>query len=198
MTMYRVRNVFSGLQSTPYLATHYLDTAGGTAQQAVDQVGQFWNDMDANMDSEISWATEALVDQINEANGDLVGSSGTTPVTGTGASVGPILPFIVQGLMRWNTAGIVAGRRVKGRTFVPGLTENQVDNGVLTAAVRAAFIVHAGTYIGGLTSTPVVWARPFAGNPLAEPPQPPRVGTMHTITSGDAWNQLAGLRSRRD
>jgi hypothetical protein len=198
MTMYRVRNVFSGLQGAPYLATHYLDAAGGTAQQAVDAVGTFWTAIDANLDSELTWRTEGVVDSINEANGDLVSSTATTSATGTGGTVGPVLPFASQGLIRWTTAGIVAGRRVKGRTFVPGVTELGVDNGVMLASVISQFNVQAAAYIGDLTSVPVVWARPFAGNPLADPPQPARAGTMHPITGADTWNQLAVLRSRRD
>lgn len=198
MTMYRVRVVFSGLQGAPYLATHYFDVAGGTAAQAVGDVAGFWTGVDAGLDSELTWATEASVDSINEATGALVTSTSVTPLTGTGGTVGPVLPFAAQGLARWRTNGIVAGRRVRGRTFIPGITELGVDNGVLLASTISNINTQGQAMIDSLNSIAVVWSRPVAANPTATPPVVARSGTMHPVVGVDTWNQLAVLRSRRD
>jgi len=198
MPMYRVRTVFTGLAGAPYLNTLFFDVAGGTAAQAVADAAGFWLGVQSSMDSELSWATETEVATINEATGALTAVTAVGSSSGVGGVVGPVLPTANQGLVRWSTASFVDGRRVRGRTNVPGITELGVDNGRLTAATITDIQTPADALIAGATSTFVIWNRPRKADPTAVPPITARVGTMAPVTGASVWNELAILRSRRD
>lgn len=111
------------------------------------------------------------------------------PVVGT-ATDDP-LPDVAMGLLRFQTGGIVNGHRVRGRTFIPGLTEasstaGQVDPAALSDLTDAAVQLAAAGQM-------VVWSRPLkdsGGSTL-------RPGSAHPITASGAWGEFAVQRGRR-
>lgn len=187
--MYRVRTVFDGMQGAPWLNTLYFDQGGGTAQQAVTAVGNFWGAVDALIDSEVNWRTEADVTDINPLTGQPTSVIQTTPVTGTGAAVGDALPVATQALVRWRTGFFSNGRERRGRTFVPALVEASGDNGKLLAASQTTIQTAAAALIADVNSILVVWSRPDL---------PTLNGGFSAVTASSVWEQFAVLRSRRD
>lgn len=183
--LYRVRTVFSGAPGTPYLSTLYLEKGATTAQSAANAVGGFWGAVDAVMATTITWSTEPEVVTIDDATGSPTAVDQTTPTTGTGASATQQLPRASQGLIRWRTGVFIGAKEIRGRCFLPGLTEsgNAVD-GQLEAATVATLNAAATAYIATVGVSPHVYSRAHA--------------TSAPISAGSAWNQFATLRSRRD
>lgn len=182
--MLRVRTTFAGIPGTPYLSTMYFsgdDTQTG-ANNAVTAVGAFWNTIDPSLISGLTWSTEPAVDVLT-TDGVLTGSFGTTPIASGGATAGVLAPVATQGLLRWSTNAFVSGRRIRGRTFIPGIPTAMVSGGaptgslVTNAATAAANLISATANFG-------VWSR--------------KNGSWTEVTSGGLWTQFAVLRSRRD
>jgi hypothetical protein len=185
--MFRVRTTFGGLSGSPYLSTMYFSetTPGGvTAQQCVTTVGNFWAAIDNNLSNSMTWSTEADVAQIDETDGEITGTVGTTPASGIGGLSTTRCPTAVQGLVRWSTGFYFNGRHRRGRTFIPGIVVAQtLDNApasTLTTLVNTA----AASFISDANTVPVIWSRTAGG--------------YASIIGGTMWNTLAILRSRRD
>lgn len=183
MALWRVRTEFRGVQGTPWLSTMMFGTVN-SAQQSVNAVGVFWNALDARMVNTITWRTLNDVEEVG-VGGELIGVTQTTPVTSVGQLAQDPLPWATQGLIRWRTGAIIGGRELKGRTFIPGLSE--LDNGaqgdpagtLLTTIQNAA-----DALIADVNSAFSVWSR--------------RHGQVRLATVGSAIDKWAVLRSRRD
>ena len=182
--MYRVRTEFTGMQGAPWLSTMYFNDTGGTPQQAVTAVGAFWGAVDLHIDNEVDWTTLTDVETVAADSGQVVDITSTTPVTGTGASSSEALPFATQALVRWRTGDFINGREIRGRTFIPGVTELFNDNGRPIAALVSTINTAAATLIGDANSLLDVWSR--------------QNGLARAVVTGSAWSEFAILRSRRD
>lgn len=182
---YRVRTVFNGPAGSPWLSTLYFDVAGGSAQQAANAAGAFFTAIQGLMSTTVTWATEPDVTTVNSALGLATGSTPTTPVSGAGTVVTELLPRIAQGLVRWLTGSFPSGRQIRGRTFIPGLTESaNTTGGVVVAGNRTTIQTAANNLIADANSTLNVWSRAH--------------GTFYPVSTADVWTQFASLRSRRD
>lgn len=190
--MYRVRTVFSGVPGTPWYSNLYFDAGGsGTVASIVDAVGVFWAAIDGNMSTSITWEVEGEVPTINPEGGQIEEWTNTTSETGTGGTdPGLALPWQTQALLRFSTNGLRAGRQVKGRAFIPGLSESDNDAG-LVAAGSATMIQNAWNALTAATteSQQVVWARPTVGLGL---------GQQHLVTGASVRSAWAYLSTRRD
>lgn len=187
---YKIRTVFSGVPGTPWLSTMYFEEVGGTAQQAATAVGTFWGAIDALQSSLVTWTTEADVSTIDDQTGELTAVTVTTPVTGTGAQAGEMLPIASQALIRWRTGAFINGRNLRGRTFIPGLVVSQSDDGRVNASTQTTINNAASALIADGNSVLNVWHRP---NPVGS-----ATGAGEAVVSGLCWNQFATMRSRRD
>ena len=184
MPMYRIRTEFSGMQGAPWLSTMFFQEGGGTAQQAVTAVGVFWGAVDARIDTEVNWTTLADVETVEQTTGDVTAVTSTTPATGTGGEATSSLPPATQGLVRWRTGQYIAGREVRGRTFIPGLVIGTDDNGQVISTYMTTVNNAAAALIADANSALTIWSR--ANN------------LERVVTSGTMWAQYAVLRSRRD
>lgn len=193
--MLRYRYVISGGQGGPYLAVMHFSnvlTDQTTVNAGATKVSGFWDAMKGFWDTGMSGSLQAGVDVIDPVTGDLIGqfSTGTSTHVGT-LSPGGRLPPATQGIFRWNTGAFVGGRRIKGRTFFPGLNEAvNVDPGVpggswlLTTPPTAI-----GLLLAAGDPTFSVWHRPTPTAP----------GSVHVVTAGSVdTTKWAVLRSRRD
>lgn len=184
--MLRVRTVFtSAIAGSPYLSTMYFtgdDDASG-ALDAVTAVGAFWGAVDALMDSEVTWATEDEV-VVMSNDGTITGSHSITPVTGAGALAAEALPLASQALVRWVTGQYVNGRRLRGRTFIPGLVEASNNNGRLVAASSTVIQNAANVLVAVATVDLAVWSKTHS--------------VSFPVSSASVWSEFAILRSRRD
>jgi len=185
MSIYRVRTSFSGVVvSGGGFSTLYFLDSGGSAQDASDAAGAFWNAVDARLNQNLTWATEPDVDELNVGTGALEGSNAVTPTSGVGASSTEAIPYASQGLLRLRTGVVAGGRELRGRVFIPGMTEADSSGGVVLAAAITAFDAAAASLISDSDSAWVVWSRTH--------------GVAATVATASTWNQFAVLRSRRD
>lgn len=183
--MLRTRTVFEGPSGTPWLSTMYwFGDTQAEADAAIADLGVFWSAVDAGMSSTVTWRTEAEVFVINVGTGAVEEVLSTTPATGSGASAGDLLPRQSQMLVRWFTTTVVAGRRLRGRTFVPGITEAFNGAGVPTSAFITTVQTAANALLASATSSLLVWSRAH--------------GVAAGAASANVWSQWANLRSRRD
>lgn len=184
MTILRVRVGYSGIGGTPYLSTFFFNGAGQTdADNAASAVATFQGAIDAFQDSELTWRTDPQVVEINEANGQALGSYSTAAQTASGSVTGESVPFIAQALVRMRTGVYIAGRELRGRLFIPGLTEVNSTNGVLASATLTGLGIACDNLRTDADAEWVVWSRTH--------------GQDSVITAANVWEQFATLRSRR-
>jgi hypothetical protein len=192
----RVRSVFSGFPGGDGVATMYfLDNA-----TCVASVRSFWDSVKGFIPRDVTIHVDNAGDTIDEVTGDLTGTW-LSPVeddvhcTSNDAYAAP-----VGGLVTWKTNGLVAGHRVKGRTFLVPISSSCFDlqgnfGGIAQAAIKAS----ADSLIGAQSASFVVWHRPFAGKSATatKPAQPRRDGGHALIVASVVPPRAAVLRSRR-
>lgn len=183
--MYRVRITITGAQGTPWVATHFLDDQGGnTAADAVLAVGALWDNLMQLATDNVSYTSGGVVETVDETTGQPTGLTAVTPETGIGQLSNDPLPWATQMVCQWRTGIFVSGREVRGRTFVPGLTEASNTDGVPYSGTMTQLNGYCASYAASLNATPFVYSRQH------------HVG--YPIVAGTAWDQFAVLRSRRD
>lgn len=181
--MLRVRVEFNGIQGTPYLATHYFD--GGTpaeATSAVAAVGTFWNAVDGIISDMVTWNTDTAVAQVNPVDGSILDMYSVTSITASGAATTELLPLASQAVIQWRTGVYLSGREVRGRTFIPGLTQGTNDDGKVLASIVTSLESNADAFVAA--STLGVWSRSN--------------GQFVVVQDATVWDQFAMLTSRRD
>lgn len=188
--MFRVQTVITGFGGGPFLNTLYFDEAGGTAQQAADAARNFWAGIAGLMVSTLGIQVQLEVAQINAATGALTGSQSIVSAPLACTSAGDPLPSAAQGLIRFLTGVVLDGRFVKGRCFVPGLTELNNTGTRLTATSKTSLEVAANNLIADINSVLVVWHRPKG--------VPPAGGVQVVASGRSVWDEFAVLTGRRD
>jgi len=182
---FRVTTSISGFSGGPYLSQmHFSEALGALAQDAADAVKVFWAAVDNLMANDLTWTVPGEVEQFDPANGNLTGIVAVTGGTGTGADATSYLPPANQMLIRWRTGTFVGGREIRGRTFIPGVTEAGTADGVLEASWQSTLLSAANALIADTDSELQIWS--------------PTQGATADVASASVWNQLAVLRSRRD
>lgn len=184
VVMYRVKTEFTGLPGMPGLNQLYFSAATGTASAASDAAGDFWGAVDAQMSSLLQWNVLTDVEAVDSATGQIVGVSQGTNRSGVGDLSGDFLPTATQGLVRLRTGVYVNGREVRGKIFIPGLTEGAATAGQMGSAVEATLQTAVNSLMSVANTELLVFSR---ANLRAEP-----------VVSASVWNQFAVLRSRRD
>lgn len=183
---------WTGFSGAPGFTVMYFQDTQTTAPA---DMRAFWDGVKSALPTNVTITVDGSGDTIDEATGDLVSvwtGTAPAPVVGTGAGV---YAAPAGAMVRWNTAGIVAGRRVRGKTFlVPAISAAYAGDGSLDAADITVIQTAADALIAAAGSTPVVWARPFAGGVGV----PARVGSFHNITTATIPDKAVVLTSRRD
>lgn len=185
MSMARLRVELTDPAMGSGVATHYFTGLTLDAQEAAKS---FWSSLAAVMAGYVSIKVPNVADVLDETTGELLnttvqGTEGNYTGGGTGAYAGG-----VGGAITWETAGVVAGRRVRGRTFVVPLAQNSYDtDGTLSAAVVTALSNAAQGLITDAGSELVVWSRPRTA--LA--------GSVHPVVARSVSDRVAWLQSRK-
>jgi hypothetical protein len=179
----RVTTVFSGVPGSPYYSNHYFSDAGAAGDLVTD-VGGFWDLCAVHIANNLVWTVQGDVATIDIATGQITAMESVTGSNGAGEHSAQMLPPAAQGLVQWQTAQYNAGRRLRGRTFVPGLTVSDSADGEVHATTQAALLAAGTALIDSIDSELVVFSR--TGQQAA------------VVTDCTVWNQFAQLRSRRD
>lgn len=184
MPAYRVRTVFTGVQGSPWLNTLWFDQSTGTAQQAANAAAAFWGTVDNRMATNVLWATEAAVYRVDETTGQPTSVDQTTVSSGAGSGSATQLPIQTQGLCRLRSGIFVGGREVRGRFYIPGLTENDNDLGAPNAGVLAVVNPALTTLAAGTGYSLSIFSRVH--------------GALYDVTSQEMWTTWSSLKTRRD
>jgi len=150
----------------------------------------FWGDVSQMLDEDVTLTMEDNPAQYVASTGVLQNVySATAPAAVTGVQPGDSVPRASQALIRWATAEIINGRRLRGRTFIPGITSTlTTDAGGLDGGAVAQLAQAANDFIDAAPAPMVVWHRPVNG----------AGGSTGLVTIASVWDQFAVLRSRRD
>jgi hypothetical protein len=185
VTIIPVRTQLQITAGNPLLSTMFFGSDDTNAASAADAVFAFWQALSTVMSSECTFVIERECALIDPATGELTGfaDSGDDRAD-SGSLTDELLPPATQGLITWKTSAIVEGRRLQGRTFIPGLPESQSSAGIPATALRTA----ADTAVTGLLE--------LGPNALVVYSRAHHVADQ--VTSGQLWGEFAVLRSRRD
>lgn len=160
-----------------------------TTAPPLGALGAFFTALKASFPTGLSWTIPGSGDILDVATGVINGSwsaAGGSTVAASGVATSYAGP--AGAMVRWNTSGIVNGRRVKGRTFLVPLIGSVYASGVVQAGTVTAIQSAANTLVSGAGADLRIWHRPTAGVG----------GSAYPIASASVPNLATVLRSRRD
>lgn len=188
--MIRISTVFTGLEGLPGLSQLYFTgetqaEADECSARVLDFMSALANNVvdDIQMDVQTTAAviepgTGFITDFLEVAGGSVLGlsASGTT----AGAT---------QAIIGFGTNVVRNGRRVQGRTFIPGVPSNLIAGGRFTSGGQNGFQLSAQGTLGALggIAQHVVWSRPTLTSP----------GLTALVNTYTVPAYLGVLRSRR-
>jgi len=192
VNLLRTRAVWTGFPGAPGYTNWFWDYEAGTpadASDAASSMYNFFNQITGQLPQDviINISEEGAV--VNDATGkqvDIVALASQPTVTGVGAG-----PYSAPSgcAVRWNTAGVVGGRLVKGHSFIVPLSNSAYQSdGSLASAAITALQNAANASIATQALPRVVYSRPTATRPL---------GVFSPITTASIPDRAAVLRSRR-
>lgn len=182
--MYRVRTVFTGVAGTPWYSNLYFDVSQSTPLSSQEAAFAFWGTLQGFIDNSLTYNVEGSVATVRSEDGELTDIAGLPDALQAGLGTGESMSRALQGLIRASTSNFAGGRRIKGRVFVPGLTETSNEEGRPAPALLTAMNNAGDGLISDADSQWVVWSK--------------KNGTMNAVVSASAWTEFAVLRSRRD
>jgi hypothetical protein len=183
MALLRIRTITSGIPGSPFLTTHYFDSLFSNANSAADAVQLFWEGLVDVISVECSMDVELDVATIDPTTGAITDMEPGAAHHISGGANGELASAATQGLMRLNTGVVAGGRVLKGRLFIPGVTEG--SGAAAPFSTYQTVVEDAGTaVIDDEDSQWVVWSKVN--------------GVYAAVQAATCWNQYAVLRSRRD
>lgn len=196
MSIYRIRTVLSGWQGAAGLNTHYFSaSATPTAAEASTVAGRVraaWLAAAPLFNGPTTAQVQPTVDVYDAITGFLSQSfSITAPAVVAGSATGVQAPPQVALGIVWDTATILGGRRLKGRTFIAPLSTSIVNQLLPPASANTQLNAYRDALIGAtppLANPAVVWHRPVNG----------AGGGAFTILTGSPGTKWFSIRSRRD
>jgi len=185
--MIRVTTEWTGASGSPYYTQmHFGGSTSGEAGTAVSAVRNFWFQLQNILSDELIAKVQDDVPQIDPVTGNILAMFNVPSSAVVFTNTNQILPWATQALFRLRTGVYVAGRELRGRQFIPGLTEDRSTSGNVDAATVTLLNGNWTFAYGGLASsnTVQVWS--------------PTHGVADNVQSATVWDQWAVLRSRRD
>ena len=207
-TIMRVKARWSGFAGSPgYSNFYFRDFSSGAptdadADAAADRVETFFQALPAYLTNATRITVQSDAEVIEETNGEIVSvlnAGARVAIAGTGGTGG--YSAASGAVVTWRTGGVVAGRRVRGRTFLVPLAASAYGaDGTITTGLVGT-LQTAGAALISIAGSPDVgvWARPHkqhvnkAGETI-----PARDGSWWAATSVTVPTKVAVLRSRRD
>lgn len=184
--MLRVTGVFTGTPGSPmYNQLYFGGDTSGEAAAAANAADSFWGHLQNALDTRLEYTTGGEVEQVDPATGQIVDVHTITPQTVSFSGTGEPLPPATQGLLRLRTNNFVNGRRIRGRIFIPGVTELMTVDGQVITATQTLFtdagnlLITNGAGAGGL----IVYS--------------PTHHQEAPVVAVSPWSQFAVQRSRR-
>lgn len=188
--MLRVQIVYTGLAGMPAVNNVYFEGSGPVlALGAAGLVSDFVNELTPFLSDDVTVDVSNIVVEINPASGETIEFHEGTGLTVQGEAVVDPLPVGTSAVFQFRTGGVVAGRRVQGRIYVPGMDEGvNGPGGLMTASIPPILGPAASTTLGAGNPVHVVWSRPVEGG---------RAGSTHPVNVYAVSRVFSNLRSRR-
>ena len=180
----RFRTVFTGVAGAPWYNNLHFE--GGTPEGATygPDVAAFWDACASQMDSEVSWVIEPTYTVIETDTGLITDIGDWAGDSGVGLVAGEALPWACQAIINWRTNLYIAGRELRGKTFVPALQQNANNNGVLVSTAQTDIQGAADGLISDSNGAFCIYSRTHL--------------TESIVESAGVPLKIGVLRSRRD
>lgn len=164
---------------------YFLEATAVTDQR--DALETMLNGINSSMAVGTTWSIRTVGRELDTATGSLLGEwTDGRAKSGAGTSTGEPLPDASQALIRWTTGNVVAGRFLKGRTFIPGISALFSVDGNLGGLALTNMTNAVNTFVAAAVQA-AVWHRPVSG----------AGGVAWAIEGGSVWTEFAVLRRRR-
>jgi hypothetical protein len=188
------------------MSTHYYKKIVSTAWSAfaatlVTDVNASYEDSADLWPAGATIATQGEIDIIEDTTGEIQQTLTTSAVDCPGVNATVWGPLAVGVCLTFQTAGVVAGRHVKGRTYLVPIHIGawDADGSPSSATLALADLLGQNLIaVGGAALDMTVWSRPKYELPKTTPPEYVRYGSNHQVTSASTKDIAAVLRSRRD
>lgn len=180
----RYQTVFTGVAGAPWYSNIYFE--GGTPEGAAygPNLATFWEAIDNVMHNSITWTIDSSYTVIESTTGEIQDVGTWDGATGVADLSAEALPWANQAVINWKTGFYTGGRELRGKTYVPALTQTANDGGILLAATRTTIEDAANALVTNSASALAVWGRTHGVEAIVE------TATVPT--------KIAVLRSRRD
>lgn len=188
MSLDRLEVHWSGFAGAPGVSTFYATPGGDVREKVVN----FFDGIKGVFPSVVKWTIPTVGDTIDEASG-LVEDAWT--VTGgddiiSGTISGAAFSSPAGAVVHWKTGGIVAGRHVRGRTFLVPIGAGQFDiDGTLAPSCVSTLQNQATLLVVDSAEHLMVWHRPPHGASSG--------GSAHKVIAATVPDRAAVLTSRR-
>lgn len=179
--MIRVRLNWTG-PSSGFSVMHFDGTLSG-AQDAADAAALWWDEVNDRFPTTQAMRVDPEVAEISLGTGQTIGTTSVTTAAIAGTTGSTQVPQASMVLMRWRTGAFVNGREIRGRTFIPGLSLGELTAGGELRQQALDDFNAATSILTGATPAFGVYS--------------PRTAGFAEVASGDAWVELAVMRSRR-
>lgn len=158
--------------------------AAGPVQDALDDIATFFVSCQALVPTDVTWVFPTSGNIINDVTGANVASwigtaGGSFGGTGTGNYARPS-----GAVVNWHTGLFVAGRELRGKTFMVPLVSSAFDGDGNVASGSVSTLAAAGNALAGSSGQIVIYS--------------PTGHTNGAVTSAAVPNLAVVLRSRRD
>jgi hypothetical protein len=181
---FKVVTEFTGVAGSPYFNTLVFAGSGATdAQAAATAARAFWAALQGNLADTLRGQVQLEVVEFQISDGASIAVWPVTSAQIVYTASNTMLPRATQGLVRLRTGFFAGGREVRGRIFIPCLTEIANDIGVPSAAIITTVNTAVATMISGSADL-LVYS--------------PALSATASVTAGSMWSEWASLRSRRD
>jgi hypothetical protein len=195
--IHRVRVGLTGFIGAPGVCTFYgLD---GPALQA--PLRQFFAACKSQFPLDVQIKVETNGDVLDPATGKITNTWIGTDQPIVQGSSGGVYVAPVGILVRWLTAVVADGKRVRGRTFlVPGSGDSYDIAGQVNPAAQGVVAVAAAAFVAAASPSLIIWHRPFKGSAATatRPARPAHIGSAAGVTGSGVGTKAVVLRSRRD
>jgi hypothetical protein len=208
MAIVRVKLKWTGWSGAPGYSNFYFspnafgEPLPATVDSMFARVDQFSMDIGSMLPPAVKLQVQGDIDLIDPLNGEMEGAvahAAGTLRSGTGANGS--YSAASGAVITWRTGSVVAGRRLRGRTFVVPLigTAFGIDGTLSGTAAATIGAAAAKIHLPHADYAAVVWARPAKERVRKDGTVvPARDGDVGDITSSNVPTLAAVLRSRRD
>lgn len=196
MPLFRATMTWTGFTGSPgYTNLHFLDPDETPSQIALDSVTArcrtFFEALKATLPGSVRIDYPTALQRIDTGTGDLLEDLQVAAVAQTAGTGLTTFSSATGACITWRTVGVLAGRRVIGRTFIVPIASGSYDtDGTLNNTSRTTINTAATAFIGPtIDMVLAIWHRPTTGG---------TDGAAYDVTTASVRDKTAVLRSRRD